>query len=183
MPDSVVIIGAGINGLVAANYLRRAGCDVTVIDRADRPGGACISDVARIDGQLQPYALGASVLGLMQDFVFQETGLAARLETYVPAQSKRVYFPNAAKSAWIHRDPVQLEQELADRWGERGDVAGFRADEAKVVAYLQDGYRRAVPPKPSHGSATSSRSAGSAAAPPNSSITTSPASRRRSTWR
>ena len=28
MPDSVVIIGAGINGLVAANYLRRAGCDV-----------------------------------------------------------------------------------------------------------------------------------------------------------
>ena len=34
LSDSVVIIGAGINGLVAANYLRRAGCDVTVIDRA-----------------------------------------------------------------------------------------------------------------------------------------------------
>ena len=93
MPDSVVIIGAGINGLVAANYLRRAGCDVTVFDRADRPGGACISEVADIDGQLQQYALGASVLGLMQDFVFQETGLAGRLETYVPAESKRVYFP------------------------------------------------------------------------------------------
>jgi phytoene dehydrogenase-like protein len=46
VPDSVVIIGAGINGLVAANYLRRAGCDVTVIDRADRPGGACVSEVA-----------------------------------------------------------------------------------------------------------------------------------------
>ncbi len=146
MPDSVVIIGAGINGLFAANYLRRAGCDVTVIDRAKRPGGACVSEVADIDGQLQPYALGASVLGLMQDFVFQETGLARRLESYVPAESKRVYFPNAAQSAWIHRDPVQLQQELADRWGERGDVAAFRADEAKVVAYLQDGYRRAVPP-------------------------------------
>ncbi len=146
VPDRVVIIGAGINGLVAANYLRRGGCDVTVIDRAERPGGACVSEVAHIDGQQQPYALGASVLGLMQDFVFQETGLAGRLETYVPAQSKRVYFPNAAKSAWIHRDPVQLQQELADRWSERGDVAGFRANEAKVVAYLQDGYRRAVPP-------------------------------------
>jgi phytoene dehydrogenase-like protein len=144
--DSVVIIGAGINGLVAANYLRRAGCDVTVIDRAERPGGACVSAVAEIVGQRQPYALGASVLGLMQDFVFQETGLARRLETYVPAGSKRIYFPNAAKSAWIHRDPDRLQQELADRWGERGDVAGFRADEAKVVAYLPDGYRRAVPP-------------------------------------
>ena len=146
MPDSVVIIGAGINGLVAANYLRRAGCRVTVLDRADRPGGACVSAIANIDGQQQHYALGASVLGLMQDFVFQETGLAARLETYVPAESKRVYFPNSAKSAWIHRDPVRLQQELADRWGERGDVAGFRADEAKVVACLQDGFRRAVPP-------------------------------------
>jgi phytoene dehydrogenase-like protein len=39
-----------------------------------------------------------------------------------------------------------LQRELANRWGERGDVAGFRADEARVVAYLQDGYRRAVPP-------------------------------------
>jgi phytoene dehydrogenase-like protein len=146
VPDSVVIIGAGINGLVAANYLRRAGRDVTVIDRAERPGGACVSEIADIDGQLQQYALGASVLGLMQDFVFHETGLARRLETYVPAESKRVYFPNAAKSAWIHRDPDQLQQELADSWSERGDVAGFRADEAKVVAYLQDGYRRAVPP-------------------------------------
>ena len=146
MPASVVIIGAGINGLVAANYLRRAGCRVTVLDRAERAGGACVSAVADIDGQRQHYALGASVLGLMQDFVYRETGLAGRLQTYVPAESKRIYFPNAAKSAWIHRDPVQLEQELADRWGERGDVAGFRADEAKVVAYLQDGYRRAVPP-------------------------------------
>ena len=35
---------------------------------------------------------------------------------------------------------------MANVWGERGDVAGFRADEARVVAYLQDGYRRAVPP-------------------------------------
>jgi phytoene desaturase len=31
----VVVVGAGINGLVAANYLARAGCDVTVIEKAD----------------------------------------------------------------------------------------------------------------------------------------------------
>ena len=46
----VVIVGAGINGLVAANYLRRAGCRVTLIERAARVGGACVPATAVIDG-------------------------------------------------------------------------------------------------------------------------------------
>ena len=146
MAERVVVIGAGINGLVAANYLRRAGFAVTMIERSDRVGGACISEVATVNGQSQRYALGASVLGLMQDFVFRETGLADRLETYVPDQPKRVYFPDASASAWIYRDPAELQRELANKWGERGDSQAFRADEARVVAYLQDGYRRAAPP-------------------------------------
>jgi len=117
-----------------------------MIERSERVGGACVSEVAVVNGQSQRYALGASVLGLMQDFVFRDTGLTDRLQTFVPDQPKRVYFPDTSASAWIYRAPVQLQRELATRWGERGDVAGFRADEARVVAYLQDGYRRAVPP-------------------------------------
>jgi phytoene dehydrogenase-like protein len=146
LPKRVIVIGAGINGLIAANYLRRVGHAVTLIERSERVGGACVSAVATVNGHSQRYALGASVLGLMQDFVFRETGLAARLQTFVPDQAKRVYFPDSSASAWIYRDPVQLQSELADKWGERGDVAGFRADEGRVVAYLQDGYRRAIPP-------------------------------------
>jgi phytoene dehydrogenase-like protein len=146
LSERVIVIGAGINGLVAANYLRRAGFAVKMIERAERVGGACVSEVATVNGRSQRYALGASVLGLMQDFVFRETGLAGHLETYVPDQAKRIYFPDDAASAWIYRDPARLQRELAHKWGERGDVAGFRADEARVVAYLQDGYRRAVPP-------------------------------------
>jgi phytoene dehydrogenase-like protein len=145
-PRRIIVIGAGINGLVAAHYLRRAGCSVTLLDRADRVGGACISDVATVLGQTQRFALGASVLGLMPDFIFRETGLAGRLRTFVPSHAKRVYFPDPKASAWIHRDPHALEQELATRWGERGDVAGFRADEARVIGFLQDGYRTATPP-------------------------------------
>ena len=68
---TIAIVGAGINGLVAANYLQRAGCNVTLIERADKVGGACISATANVAGLEQPYALGASVLGLMQDFVFE----------------------------------------------------------------------------------------------------------------
>ena len=142
----ILVVGAGINGLVAANYLRRAGCRVTMLERAERVGGACVSATARVDGIAHHYALGASVLGLMQDFVFRDTGLADRLSTYVPEHSKLVYFPGDDSPTRIYRDPLELDRELADRWGERGQVAAFRADEAKVVRFLQQGYADAKPP-------------------------------------
>lgn len=143
---NVLIAGAGINGLVAANYLQRSGCKVTMIDRAHKVGGACISEVAKVNGIPQHYALGASVLGLMQDFVFEETGLSQRLSAFVPEHPKFVHFPGDAEPALIYRDPVELDHELASKWGESGDVEAFRADEAKVVSFLQDGYVNAMPP-------------------------------------
>ena len=150
----ILVVGAGINGLVAANYLRRAGCKVTLVERAERIGGACVPATAVVDGVSQPYALGASVLGLMQDFVFEETGLAARLETFVPDHAKFVFFPGDDQPTLIHRDPAMLDKELAEKWGEQGDVEAFRADEAAVVRFLQAGYRSAIPPSLSDAKAT-----------------------------
>ena len=144
--QQIAIVGAGINGLVAANYLQRGGCQVTLIERADRIGGACVSAVADVGGISQSYALGASVLGLMQDFVFEQTGLAARLRTFVPTHPKYVYFPGDSEPTFIYRDPMELDEELAKKWGERGEVEAFLADEARVVAFLQKGYRDAIPP-------------------------------------
>jgi phytoene dehydrogenase-like protein len=144
-PD-ILIVGAGINGLVAANYLQRSGCSVTMIERAGRVGGACVSEVATVDGFTQHYALGASVLGLMQDFVFEETGLSGRLQTFVPKHPKFVHFPGDNEPTWIYRDPTELDRELANKWGEKGDVEAFRADETKVVSFLRDGYVNATPP-------------------------------------
>lgn len=142
----ILIVGAGINGLVAANYLQRSGCQVSMIERADRVGGACVSGQATVDGVTQDYALGASVLGLMQRFVFEETGLARRLQTFAPRHPKFIFFPGDMEPAWIYRDPQELDRELADKWGEKGDVDDFRADEARVVGYLQQGYADARPP-------------------------------------
>ncbi len=144
-PD-ILIVGAGINGLVAANYLQRAGCSVTMIERAAKVGGACVSAIAEVDGVSQKYALGASALGLMQEFVFEETGLSKRLQAFVPEHPKLVLFPGDREPAWIFRDPVQLDRELEAKWGEKGDVEAFREDEARVVSFLQDGYVNAIPP-------------------------------------
>jgi phytoene dehydrogenase-like protein len=49
----ILIVGAGINGLVAANYLQRSGCRVSMIERGDRVGGACVSGSATVDGVTQ----------------------------------------------------------------------------------------------------------------------------------
>lgn len=44
MTRDVVIVGAGHNGLVAANYLARAGLDVEVVESRHIVGGACVTE-------------------------------------------------------------------------------------------------------------------------------------------
>ena len=113
----ILIVGAGINGLVAANYLQKSGADITLIDQSDKVGGACISEQARINGEDFHYALGASVLGLMQDFIYKETGLSSTLDTFVPSHPKLVHFPGEKHPAMIYRDASELDKELSEKWG------------------------------------------------------------------
>ena len=91
--QNITVIGAGINGLVAANYLARAGHKVTLLERKDQVGGACVAETAEVHGIRQDYALGASTLGLMQDFVWHETGLADRLQGWPVTHPDLVFFP------------------------------------------------------------------------------------------
>ena len=147
MTGSIAVIGGGINGLVAANYLARAGRVVTLYEKRDRVGGACVSETASIDGVDFDFPLGATVLGLMQRFVFDETGLSDALPAWAPTDPKLVHFGDEADPVYIHRDPGALERELRARWDERGDIEGFRRDEARVVRFLPDGYRAARAPR------------------------------------
>ena len=68
------------------------------------------------------------------------------MQAFVPEHPKLVLFPGDREPAWIYRDPAELDRELETKWGEKGDVAAFREDEARVVSFLQDGYLNAVPP-------------------------------------
>ena len=145
-PQNITVIGAGINGLVAANYLVRAGHQVTLLERNDRVGGACVSETVEVDGVQQDYPLGATVLGLMQEFVWRETGLADRLQVWAPEHPNLAFFPGTEEPARIYHDTSRLHQEFADKWGERGDLTAFHTDKERVVRFLQKGYRAGRPP-------------------------------------
>src|SRR5438093_3888525 len=74
MPSTdVVIIGAGHNGLVAANYLAKAGLRVVVVERSDRVGGACVTD------EIAPgfkVSAAAYVSGLFRPQIIEDLELA-----------------------------------------------------------------------------------------------------------
>lgn len=144
--QNITVIGAGINGLIAANYLVRAGHQVTLLERSDRVGGACVSETVEVDGIQQDYPLGATVLGLMQDYIWQETGLADRLQIWAPAHPNLAFFPGTEQPTRIYHDTLRLHQEFANKWGERGDLAAFHTDEDRVIRFLQAGYRAGQPP-------------------------------------
>ena len=142
----IVIIGSGINGLVAANYLAKENYEVTIIEKKAHTGGACIKDVALIDNKEIDFAYGPTVLGMMPDFIFTETGLEKSIQTFYPKTPKLVYFPNSKKGTRIFQDNKQLDVELEKEWGEKGDPIGFRNDEGKVVNFIQDLYKNALSP-------------------------------------
>ena len=63
--------------MIAANYLVRAGHHVTLLERSDRVGGACVSETVEVQGIQQDYALGIEsprrqdALELVPDLVFE----------------------------------------------------------------------------------------------------------------
>ena len=142
----VVVIGAGINGLVLSNYLSRDNFDVTLLEKSDKIGGACISDSIKINGDTVSFAKGATVLGMMPDFIYNETGLSKKLKIYSPDYQKLVYFENDHTQVNIYKDANDLSKELKEKLGENGDIIGFRNDENKVINYIREGYRKGIPP-------------------------------------
>lgn len=146
MKNKITIIGAGINGLVAANYLQRAGFQVSLIERKSRLGGAVSTDFFKYKGRKITYPNGASVLGFMQDFVFRETGLNKYVSVYLPKHPEIVCFEQGSPYCLIYENLNKLQKEFAEKWNENGKVREFFADMERVVNFLRQGYRKAEVP-------------------------------------
>ena len=146
MKKNVVVIGAGINGLVASNYLQKNNFDVLLIEKNNHVGGACVKDSIDYDNKKILYSKGATVLGMMQKFIFDDTGLSNYVETFYPKTPKLVYFPDDKEPTRIFQNNKDLKIELKTKWNEDGDVEGFRNDENKVIDFLQNLYKNGDSP-------------------------------------
>ena len=68
----IVVLGGGHNGLICATYLGRAGAQVTLLERRDILGGACVTE------ELWPgyrVSRAAYVLSLFRPRIVKELGL------------------------------------------------------------------------------------------------------------
>jgi phytoene dehydrogenase-like protein len=79
----VIVVGGGHNGLVAANYLGRAGKKVLVVERREIIGGACVTE------EFFPGAKFSScsfVVGVLRPQIIKDLELTSRfgLELYAP---------------------------------------------------------------------------------------------------
>ena len=129
MNERVVVIGAGIGGLVSAALLAARGCDVTVVEAAAGPGGklreVTVSGDA-IDG-------GPTVFTMPGVFADIFAACGAALEDYLTMQPATIL----ARHAWgndrldLFADPAASEAAIGDFAG-AGAARGYRAFRAEA---------------------------------------------------
>lgn len=111
-----VVVGAGIGGLVAALELARSGVDVTVVERAERPGGK----LREVNVNGHSIDAGPTVFTLRSVFedIFRAAGssLADQL-TLTPLET-------LARHAWSDRERLDLHADLERSMDAIGEFSG-----------------------------------------------------------
>lgn len=138
-----IVIGAGAGGLVAAWELVRAGCTVTVLEAAARPGGL-LDRVVVDDLSLDVGAEGYSVRGGAVAQLLTELGVADRIASPAPG------------GAWLqtasgaHPIPKRLvfgmpaDPEASGVHAVVGDVPAARAASGSLAEVVRAGYGQRV---------------------------------------
>ena len=143
MNDQVVVIGAGIGGLVSAALLAARGCDVTVVEKEASVGGKARR--LAVDGQ--PVDAGPTVFTLREVFedVFRTCG--SDLATALSIRPAHII----ARHAWdedghldLFADPLRSEEAIGDFAG--ADAArgygAFRKEARRIYNILDESLLR-----------------------------------------
>jgi phytoene desaturase len=126
MPKRVIVIGAGFGGLAAAVRLAVRGCNVTLVDKRDQPGGRAY--VYR--GQGFSFDGGPTVITApwLIDDLFELAGRDRRAYvTMVPVEPfYRIFFDDGASFDYTG-DPAAMRAAIAALSPYPEDVAGYEA--------------------------------------------------------
>lgn len=134
----VVVVGGGHNGLTAAAYLARAGCQVLVLERRDQLGGACTVERPFSD---QRFVMSpcAYLVGLLDPVVIEDFGLRrAGLRTFPVDPTSWTPFDDGT-SLFQWRDASATAAAVATL--SPGDVDGFARYDA-LFDRVRDRLRR-----------------------------------------
>ncbi|MEV0294993.1 phytoene desaturase family protein [Nocardia sp. NPDC050710] len=125
--DHVVVVGAGLSGLAAALYLTGAGRTVTLLERADHPGGR----VGRYIGPDYEIDSGATVLTLPELITDALAAVGSTPETCTPplrihqlAPSYHARFADHS-AIRVFADPDRMADEVERTCGP-GEARGYR---------------------------------------------------------
>ena len=118
----VVIIGAGHNGLVAANYLSRAGLKVTVLERRSIVGGACVTEELVPGFKCSSLAIVAGALRpqIIRDLELKRFGL----ETYQDDEVLACSIAPDGSHFFVWKEADRTHREFEHRFG-RKDAEAF----------------------------------------------------------
>ena len=90
------------------------------------PSGGVVTDIFVTDGdtvksgQLLAMINSTAAEGSLEEIVAKKNSLLAKI--------------------------IRLDAELKNKWGETGDARAFRTDEAKIIDFIQSGYKKAKTP-------------------------------------
>lgn len=104
-----IVIGAGLNGLVAAAYLAQAGLDVLVLDRAAGPGGLASEHEIAPGYRLPRFTVGS---GGLPPRIVSDLGLADHGLRFIRAEGGVTCFPDGRYHA-SYRDGVVYRREIS----------------------------------------------------------------------